>query len=737
MKQFLALILFFSVLQLGMGQLDMIYRHVEVEKNSSTLPLSGAGGLNAPLFSQVDLNNDGIKDIYIYDRHGFVHLGFSYDSATASLKFDHRLTENFPTTYAWSRLVDYTQDGVPDLLTSSYEPFQDIAVAYVGEWRNNKLYFQPYNLSQDESYLRYVNAQQIERAILVSDTDLPAISDLDNDGDYDFLCFNRDGDYVQFYKNICVESGRALNNPIFELEDECWGKFYENGRGTGVTFSADPNACASNLNGGPGNKGPIHSGATITAEDIDGDGDYDLFFGDPGSLYLSLLYNNGTQQKAFVNDQLLRFPVFLDPAIIRNVAAASIIDLDMDGRNEVVASSFVYNTGNDRNVSWLYEYEGQGTNRTYSLISEEFMVEDMIDLGTGAKPAVVDIDGDGLKDILVSSASTFDPQVVDRSKWNVLYNQSTPGALSFRWDTNAWMDHLILGINDKALTPDFADLDRDGDMDLLCGSASGKLYYFENQGGQGAITFDSVVPGYMGIDIGANALGSNTVPEIEDVDGDGLLDILIGESDGQVTFFRNIGTPTTPMFDPEPGSTNNVTKVGQWEFKVFGNQNLGNPSLAVYNRNDRRYVLIGNEEGWIRNYELPTTNLAAPNPPLDSFHTRLGQRLRIALEDLDEDGTPDLIVGNMRGGISFFSFEGAVSTRDEKPTLVHVWPNPAGEKLQLSEELDHITIVDILGQNHNVPYQRSDIDISNLSNGVYIIRGRKAGKEYIATFVKI
>ena len=99
-------------------------------------------------------------------------------------------------------------------------------------------------------------------------------------------------------------------------------------------------------------------------------------------------------------------------------------------------------------------------------------------------------------------------------------------------------------------TPTLGDLDADGDLDLLVGESSGALNYYRNDGGPGAPSFELVSDEYQDID-----LGRRSVPKLVDLDGDGDLDLAIGYEVEGVRIFLNEGSPREPVFvetDPIP-----------------------------------------------------------------------------------------------------------------------------------------------------------------------------------------
>ena len=70
--------------------------------------------------------------------------------------------------------------------------------------------------------------------------------------------------------------------------------------------------------------------------------------------------------------------------------------------------------------------------------------------------------------------------------------------------------------------PVLADLDRDGDLDLIVGESKGKLFYFQNKGSARQPEFDQA--GDMSLFSGGIATGAadlDYIPALADLDGDG------------------------------------------------------------------------------------------------------------------------------------------------------------------------------------------------------------------------
>jgi hypothetical protein len=104
---------------------------------------------------------------------------------------------------------------------------------------------------------------------------------------------------------------------------------------------------------------------------------------------------------------------------------------------------------------------------------------------------------------------------------------------------------------DNYSIPALADLDADGDLDMLIGLENGTLVAFRNMGSVSAPSWakdDTLL-----IVIGPPPFppGLHSAPELADMDADGDYDLLIGHEDGTFNYFVNGGTPISPLWNPD------------------------------------------------------------------------------------------------------------------------------------------------------------------------------------------
>ena len=141
----------------------------------------------------------------------------------------------------------------------------------------------------------------------------------------------------------------------------------------------------------------------------------------------------------------------------------------------------------------------------------------------GAKPALADLDDDGDYDLLLYQAYTGDPFAYENDG----------GASSPNWTRKSSWDPPVAG---QGATPDFADLDADGDYDLLVGiKTDGATYAYENTGGASSPTWtrkSNWDPPNVTEELAAK-------PALADLDNDGDHDLLIGTMLGVTLGYEN------------------------------------------------------------------------------------------------------------------------------------------------------------------------------------------------------
>ena len=233
------------------------------------------------------------------------------------------------------------------------------------------------------------------------------------------------------------------------------------------------------------------------------------------------------------------------------------MDLDLDGDNDCLIGDerggvrFFLNTGN-ASYPILTQVNGLGDKQPFK---ERYETQELATGHGHSAPSCADIDGDGDVDCFwgfytlnngVHAGKIYMWQNSGQYD-NVVMNGMTISVpkYDFRYGSYAgnapfwgmtWS--LSVGATDAAITPSFADIDNDGDYDVILGTYNGVVEYYENTGSM----TDPVMTKrkckethpFSGMSVGVKSS-----PFCIDLDADGDIDCIIGNKDGNVKYFQN------------------------------------------------------------------------------------------------------------------------------------------------------------------------------------------------------
>ncbi len=689
------------------------------------------GGLNACQVSEVDLDLDGIMDMVVFDRHGNRLLPFLNDGSSHQNAFTYayKYQKLFPEVQEWMNLVDYNGDGKNDLFTYTtggirvYRNHSDTCLNFVLEKPILTSYY----------YNGYVN-------LFALPVDYPVFADVDLDGDMDVLNFFTLGKYVNFHKNLSIEKYGIPDSLDFRLAELCWGFFEESELSNVLTLQINCNERVElqTLQ--------RHSGSTLLALDMDADQDKDLLVGDIDYATIIGLTNGGTPSAALMTGQDTAFPAGDVPVGLMSMPVCSFLDTDNDQVRELLVSPFDPGLDRTENVESVWRYENSGTDDVplFHLERKDFLQEEMIDLGAGAYPLITDIDGDGLEDLVVGNFGYLDSAyyalgylyLVYRSQIALFINDGTVGMPSFRlMDTDFGnLSSLML----QGAYPALADLDQDGDIDMLAGNSDGTILFLENQAGPGVVPlFASPVMNYQGIDV-----GEFSTPQLFDLDKDGLCDLIIGKRDGTLSYYRNTGSVAVPVFTLIADHLGGVDVTDN-------NLSLDGFSTPCFFETEGHLRLFaGSEFGQIYYYRDIDDNLEGTFTLVDDHYLYLdeGSRTGFSIWNFDNDAYVDLIIGNYSGGLAMYKGVTPHEVGMDEPASgiprVNIFPNPSRDRVfveagtSLRKEMLEISVTDLLGRNIHeermLPEKILSVDISQLPTGIYLITVRN-GKGFMKT----
>ncbi len=719
------------------------------DEGKNVLPYPWAGGMNSCQFGEVDMDMDGIKDLFVFDRMGDRVMTFLNGGAPNQPDFSYapEFAAAFPDLKDWVILKDYDGDGRADIFT------------YAGNLPGIIVYR---NISEDELEFELVvfpyltslqGGSQVN--ILTTDVDYPGIEDIDNDGDLDILTFWGLGSFVEYHQNQSMELYGIPDSLEYVEVTQCWGRFAESDESNVIYLDT----C---MGGGDAHEikagGSRHTGSTFLLTDLDGDADMDLVLGDVDYPNLIALVNGGSPDSAYMISQDPLFPSYDKPVNLFSMPAAAWLDVDNDGLKDLLLSPFdpsLITSANYRSV-WLYRNTSSNEQPQFTFVQQDFLQEDMIDVGSGAYPVLEDYNGDGLLDLFVANFgyymySYYDAAMILHSVYwsNIALYEHTGTATSPQYSR---VTHDYAGLHALHLTalyPTFGDLDGDGDRDLVSGRKDGSLVLLENVAGPGNIPeYGEAELNYQDIDVG----GFST-PQLYDLDGDGLLDLAIGEMNGNINYYRNIGSASQPSFT---FVTDSLGKVNVTDYTL---SYTGYSTPRFYQQNGSTRLLVGSEQGKLFYFRNIDGNLDGPFIEEDSLSFIVGDqglgslkgiRTAAAIAELTGDSEPELIIGNYAGGLHFFkgTDQPPVSglEDEEVSVLPDPFPNPVMDRLHLDVDLAAgdlpVTVYDVYGRpvlTGRLAQHTPALDVRSLPSGLYMYRigpDRRSQRVFTGKFVK-
>jgi hypothetical protein len=238
--------------------------------------------------------------------------------------------------------------------------------------------------------------------------------------------------------------------------------------------------------------------------------------------------------------------------------------------------------------------------------------------------------------------------------------------------------------------PELADLDGDGDLDLIMGNSAGFLNYFENLDGglhylEGHDVFVGAVFKSNGSMFPGISFPGRMDPAMGDVDFDGLLDLLVGTQAGEVYYYRNQGTASVPSWAPEIALPN-------------VNASSGSASVDLEDIDDNGYpdIIMGEANGTLHYFENQLGSFTEVMVGLE--WTDVGDNSAPCFADMDDDGDFDITVGNNLGLVKYFRNDTTNWTEDN--SIYEFIDFPADTTPALMDlNLDHIPDL-ILGENN-------------------------------------
>ncbi len=565
------------------------------------------GGFDVPRPQLVDINGDGTLDLFVQERPGEM-MFFERVGETWQWRSDYFQSLNVGD---WFRFVDIDGDRDADLFT-------EMLTGYIRVWRNEGTVTVPRFVALGDT-VRDVDG----RAIVADRQNILNAVDIDCNGKLD-LFIGRVQGVVDRYEQ---EGKSPDGSPRFRLLEERWQGIEVLGpEGTGGALVPDTGARV----GGPYDSPALerrHGANTLTFADVNGQGVLDLFWGDFFEEGLLRFQNTGTCAQPDLTGKPARFPL-ATPVLTSGYNAPTFGDVDGDGAIDLVMGAIGGAFQPSRSAIENLYFLRQQPENIWRVATKRLIPT--IDVGTDAAPVLADMNGDGLLDLLVGSKIAANDGSTGTVTW--FANTGTPTQPAFR-------ERGVLSMRgDYNYVPAVVDLDGDMLPDIVVGTWRDRLQWYRNVGTRAAPVWTVKDTALVTI-----TRGTNSAPTLGDLDGDGLLDLVIGEASGTLNVYRNIGTKSAPSFTLVSDHFQDIKVVRR-----------SAPTLVDMDADGTLDLLVGDGEGALRLWRGARGAGMMSFERDSSFDVRSYPNAMPAVGDLFGTGRLDLLVGTVSGGIRWF-----------------------------------------------------------------------------------
>ena len=717
----LLFIMFFTVISFSLYAQHDYSRNdsIPVKINHNFIKNAWAGGHNFCQFSEIDLNRDNIKDLFVFDRSGNKITTYINNGTKGSIDYTYapEFIKEFPVLKEWVLLRDYNCDGKEDIFTHTNSGIK----VYRNDSDMDGLKF---TLIKNLVYTGYNSPNSYN--LYVTYVDIPAILDIDEDGDMDVITYNIFGNFLEFHKNNSQEVYGHCDSLRYELITSCWGNFAEGN--AGKIFL---NQSCKRSEGPEDFIERKHAGSTLLVIDLNKDGAKDVVIGDVDLSNLTMLMNGGTSVAAHMSSYDYNFPASSIPVDLTLFPGIFYLDVDNDSVKDLLISPNASNISENYNSIWYYKNYNRNDSANFKHISNDFLQHSMIDVGEGAFPVVSDYNMDGKMDLFIGNHGYYVDSGNYKSGLALFENIGTASQPEFELITRDYADISILQF--RSVYPAFGDLDGDGDKDMLIGEENGELHFFENTSSSMSIpSYILTVPAFSGIDVGASS-----TPQLIDINQDGKLDLVIGEKDGSLNYLPNTGT----IYQAEFILGNMVEYFGSVDVRVSPSITGFSVPYMFEDSTGKLQLIVGSESGKLFYYDDIDSNLNGSFNLVSNFWGEFTEGARTAVSgyDMDENGKADLFIGNYAGGLSFFENGKKIinppppaSNRNDKEIIpeIKLFPVPASNYMNIEFSSSSIRqyqllFYNILGEKIKeetvTNYGTSRINIDNLNDGIYLL----------------
>ncbi|WP_299275654.1 T9SS type A sorting domain-containing protein [uncultured Psychroserpens sp.] len=365
------------------------------------------------------------------------------------------------------------------------------------------------------------------KQVITTQVDNPAmiyISDIDGDTDLDILSSSRGDGIIAWYENtdgqaafgpqqIITTASFSSTTQYIEIvagdlddDDDNDIMFASKGSPDQIVYWVENTDGQGNF-GSPQQAFDVFGGMyTVSLGDLDNDGDLDAYGQNVFDGLISFA-NDGSGNFSFMNSFSSSYDLFIGFAQWFDVDGDGDLDMFGFGRND----DFDIST-NEAGMVWFENTDGQGT------YSDEQFIRNINFRTFSSRLAVADMDGDDLIDLVVNNVDGYE----------LSWNKNQSGSAFFEDSQEIIID--LRELRDVIS----ADLDNDGDQDIIYGSSDSKLSWYENLDALGNFGPQQL--------ISSSAFRFNSVVA-KDLDDDDDIDLVVATQDGdKLLWYENDGS---------------------------------------------------------------------------------------------------------------------------------------------------------------------------------------------------